>query len=124
MSDKQPLRNVDREKWQDWDDREYSRKKIGTWIVELVGGHERGGNILIWEKTEMGYKNNVGDLAWEIEHQDNLGYFSEKYCTIKIDGRPYRLFDELSFMYFENAKPAYDDIETEKDIIDLAWRDL
>ena len=117
-----PLREVDREKWLDWDDKVYRRKQISTWIVELVGGTERGGMILLWEKKEMGDEDEVGSLAWEMKHEDNLGYFSEKYSHIEFEENHYRLFDEVNFMNYSSAKAEYDDIDLVENITDLAWR--
>lgn len=122
MSERIPLRDVDKKKWEEWKDREYSRKNISKWIVELVGGSDRGGIILLWEKTEMGSKENVGDLAWELEHVDNLGYLDEKYSHIEHDESHYRLFDEIHFMRWNNAKGEYNHINSKEDITNLAWR--
>ena len=125
----EPLREVDRKKWKHWEDREYQREEIAAemeevdgWIVELVGGSDRGGVILLWEKVKLGSKDEVGDLAWELENEESLGYFSDKYSHIEEDGIHYRLFDEVHFMRYTNAKSEYDEIETVEEITNLAWR--
>jgi len=117
------LRQVDRD-WQDFPDGHYQRKNVGhNWIVELIYGTERGGIILLWERTEMGKEDEIGSLAWEISNQDALGYFSEEYKVVKLDdGQLLRLFTQVNFMDYRNAQDEYRHLTSEKAIITLAVR--
>lgn len=118
---KKPLREVDKD-WTKFPDYKYRRKDISTWIVEAIYGEQRGGMILIWKKTPMGSENTVGDLAWEIKHQENLGYFDESFSVMRYKGNHYELVKEVNFMHHENVKYEYNQIDNVSDIMELVRR--
>ena len=85
----------------------YKKKNISTWIVELIGGTNRGATIRLWEKA------TIEDVVRE-------GKLPHVY-RITSD-KKYILLDEVHYMYFLNVLPVYKDLKTVSDIIDLAWR--
>lgn len=122
--DRQTLRETDRD-WQEAEDGHYRRKNVGRgWVAELMYGTERGGQILLWEKVELGDKDDVGSLAWEIDKEDSLGYFSQEHSVARQEEQLYELFNEVCFMDWRNASSEYKGLKNISDIIHLARRNL
>lgn len=121
MTKESPLRQTDRS-WMKYPDFKYRRKHIGNWVVELIGGTDRGAVILLWEKAKIGDSRKVNSLAWKIKHESMLGSFSRKYNVIFYKGSYYELISEVNFMYYSNALDEYKVIRSVKNVIDLAWR--
>jgi len=94
-----PMNQTCYNRWAKHPDFKYRKKQISTWIVELLYGTDRGGTILIWEEGTS-----------ELEH-----------IWINNDDKTHKLFDEVNFMYWQNAVNAYKEIHTVGDIINLAW---
>ena len=100
------MKDIIGNKWEGKDS-VYTRKTISTWIVELIGGTERGAYIKMWNKASTD----------EIESAEKLPHI----FTVTED-RKYNLLATAHFMYFVNATAEYSDIKTVKDIFALAKR--
>ena len=82
--------------WMKYPDAKYYRKKIGQYVVELLGGTDRGGEIVVWEPKKSAY--GVSD-----------------------DGK-YTQLGTANFMYWTSAKDEYDMLKNVKDVMDILWR--
>lgn len=85
--------------WQ-YDDAKHTKKKISSWIIELIYGTNRGGVILIWQKG-----------ASTLHH----------IWTPSINN-DYMLFQEVHFMDWRNAKEEFSQLKTVEDIMNLIER--
>lgn len=90
----------------DCDDAVYRKKALSSWIVELIGGTDRGGMIRFWKKAEP---SDVVD-AEVLPHIYNT-----------TPDKKWALQDEVHFAYFINADGAYGNIKTVKDAQALIW---
>ena len=100
---KEPMRRSDYIEWLSFPDGHYKQKKVGRFIVELYYGTERGGMILLWSAR----------------HDDRM-YMASSSST----DRRYFIFDEVHFMFAENAQAEYRYLEKVSDVIELAWRNM
>jgi hypothetical protein len=88
------------QKW-NYPDAVYKRKKVSTWIVELIGGTNRGAEIRVWNKID---KNSID------------GIFDK-------DGN-YELSVHGHYMDYTNALGDYRDIQNVDDIMNFMQRNM
>ena len=89
------------QKWK-YDDAVYKKKRVGVFTVELIGGTQRGAVIRVWAKANQE----------DIER-------AEKLPHIFTVSQGFDHVNDANFMYFENAKPRYTQLNTTKDVIEL-----
>jgi len=92
-------------RWSKYPDFVYRQKKIGKFILELLGGTDRGATILIWEPGTL---------------DRDIPFFGLETS----DDKKYKLFTQANFMYFMNAVDEYNSLEDKHDVMDLAYRAL
>ena len=96
------LRQSDFDSWSKYEDFVGSAKTIGRYHIELLGGTDRGAEILIWEP----------------------GYDNLEYIFPPSDNKEYHKADSVNFWYYSNALEEYRGLKTVKDIIALMWRNM
>ncbi len=95
-----PMVAKDDKQWRSYPDGKVKRKKVGSNIIELYYGTDRGGQINIWES----------------------GYKSLEYIWRPSDNKKWHEFDQISFMHWDVAAIEYDRLKTVRDILDLVRR--
>lgn len=88
------------QKW-NYPDAVYKSKKISTWIIELIGGTNRGAEIRCWNKMDK---------------YSTKGIFDE-------DGN-YELSIHSHYMSYHNALSDYRDLKTVSDLMEFMERNM
>ena len=87
--------------WSEHKDFKYKQKNLGKDLkIELLYGTERGGQINIWESGKS-----------DLEH-----------IWTTSDDKKFHKIEEVGFMDWKNAKEEFSNIKTQKDVVDLMWR--
>jgi len=103
----QSLRQSDFDDWSDHKDFKGSTKTVGKYRIELMGGTDRGAEILIWGPMSFWRK---ADLVSVLDED-----------KISSDGEWY-LESQVNFWYYNNAKEEYSSLRTIRDVMSLARR--
>ena len=88
----------------------YRKKTISVWVVELIGGTNRGGMIRLWRPAESS----------DIVRAEALPHV----FNVTTPNKRWALQDEVHFMYFANATLAYRNVRTVKDALELIRRNI
>jgi len=92
-----PLHKKEYESWKRFPDFKYKQKKIGKYIIEFLGGIDRGAQIDIWEP----------------------GHEKLTHIWTNSDNNKYVKMTQANFMYYDNADARYTEIKTVSDLFDL-----
>ena len=96
--------------WPTYPDYKYKIKNAGIYRVELLGGTDRGAEIILWEKRTAKDKSEaaarpIRDSLWP-----------------PSDDGDFKEFTTVNFMHYANALEEYLYLHTSSDALDLAVR--